>query len=55
MRLGVGQRERPGVAGRVLLDRDEHGDAAPVDVLATDQVAGALRGDHEHVDARRAG
>ena len=51
MRLGVGQREVPGRAGRVLLDGDEHGDAAAVDVLAADQVAGALGRDHEHVDA----
>ena len=43
MRLGVGQREVPGRAGRVLLDGDEDGYAAPVDVLATDEVARALR------------
>jgi hypothetical protein len=36
----------PGVAGGVLLDRDEHGHALAVDVLAADQVARALGGDH---------
>ena len=35
----------------VLLDGDEHRYAAAVDVLAADEVAGALGGDHEHVDA----
>ena len=43
MRLGVGQREVPGLAGRVLLDGDEHRHAAAVDVLAAHQVARALR------------
>src|SRR6478609_3355401 len=49
--LGVRQGQRPGVARLVLLHGDEDGDAAAVDVLTTDQVAGALRGDHEDVDA----
>src|SRR6478735_1139174 len=50
-RLRVGERERPRRAGRVLLDRDDHGDAATVVVLTTDEVTRTLRGDHGDVDA----
>ena len=50
-RLRVGEREVPGRAGRVLLDGDQDGYAAAVDVLPADEVAGALGRDHEHVDA----
>ena len=51
--LGVGQGERQGVAGGVLLDGDQHRHAAAVDELAADEVAGALRRDHAHVDVAR--
>src|ERR671910_1538256 len=51
--LGVRERERPGVAGGVLLDRDEHRHAAPVGELATHQVTRPLGRDHAHVDAGR--
>ena len=49
-RLAVGLGEVPRRAGRVLLDGEEHGHAAAVDELATDDVTGALGRDHEHVD-----
>ncbi len=51
--LGVGQRQVEGLAGGVLLDRDDRGDAAALLVLAADQVARALRGDHADVDVGR--
>ena len=51
--LGVGQGERPRVAGRVLLDADQHGHAAALRELAPDQVAGGLRRDHADVHAVR--
>ena len=51
--LRIGLHQVPGGAGRVLLDREEHGDAATVDELAAYEVAGALGGDHAHVDAGR--
>ena len=51
--LGVGQREVPRLAGRVLLDGDEHRHAAALGVLAADQVARALRRDHRDVDTGR--
>ena len=50
MARGVGQRHFQRVAGRVLRDRDEAGDAAAALVFAAHGVAGALRRDHEHVD-----
>src|SRR5690606_37809224 len=40
--LGVGERQVPGGAGGVLLDRDQDRDAAPLLELAADQVARAL-------------
>ena len=49
--LAYDERELPGVAGRVLLDGDDVGDAAAGLVLAAHRVARALRGDHDHVDA----
>ena len=51
--LGVGEREVPRLAGGVLLHRDDDGHAAALDELAAHEVAGALRGDHADVDARR--
>ena len=51
--LAVRLRDVPRLARGVLLDGEEHGDAAPVDVLAADDVAGALGGDHEDVGAGR--
>ena len=54
MALAYDSASVPGLAGRVLLDGDEHRDAAAVDVLAAHEVARALRGDHGDVDARRA-
>ena len=40
--LGVGQDQRPGIAGGVLLDAHEHGHAAAGLELAAHGVAGAL-------------
>ncbi len=51
--LGVGERERLGVAGRVLVDRDQAGDARALEVLAADEVARALGRDERDVDVRR--
>jgi hypothetical protein len=51
--LGVGQGQRPGPSGGVLLDGDDDRDAAPGDVLAADQVPGTFGRDHAHVDAGR--
>ncbi len=47
----VGEHEVAGVAGRVLVDGHQAGDAAALLVLAADQVAGPLRGDHADVHA----
>ena len=49
--LGVGQGELLGLAGGVLVDGDQRRDAAAVLEGAPHQVAGALGGDHPHVDA----
>ena len=49
----VGEHQVAGVAAGVLVDGHQAGDAAALLVLAADQVAGALRGDHADVDARR--
>ena len=51
--LGVGEREVLGRARRVLGDRDQAGHAGALEVLAADEVAGALGGDQRHVDLRR--
>ena len=40
-----------GAAGGVLLDGDQRRHAAALGVGAAHEVAGALRGDHDHVDA----
>ena len=48
-RRGVTQRDFERVAGRVLLDRDEAGNAAAAQVLRAHRVARPLRRDHEHV------
>ena len=53
MPAGVGQGERLRAAGVVLLDRDQARHALAVDELAADQVTGALRRDHDHVDVGR--
>ena len=45
--LGVGQGQIPGVAARILLDGHDHRHATAGRVLAADDVARALRGDHE--------
>ena len=50
---GVGEDEVVGIAGRVLVDGHQAGDAVAFLVLAADQVAGALGGDHADVDAGR--
>ena len=47
--LGVGQHQRPGGPGGVLLDADQHRHAAPGLELAAHGVAGALGGDHNDV------
>ena len=46
----IGQRDLERVAGRVLLDRYEHGNALARLIFAADGVAGSLRGDHDDVD-----
>src|SRR5262245_12144170 len=51
--LRPGERELERVAGRVLLDGDQTGDAAALLVLAAHQVTWPLRGHHEHVDVGR--
>ena len=51
--LGVAQRERLSLAGRVLVDRNERRDTLAVDELAADQVARALRCDHADGDVGR--
>src|SRR5699024_538711 len=48
--LGVGERQVPGGAARVLLDGDDVRDAAAGDELAAHGVAGRLRSDQQHVD-----
>jgi hypothetical protein len=50
---GVGVREGEVVrlAAGILLDGDQRRDATALGVGPTDEVAGALRGDHRHVDA----
>ena len=48
---GVGEDQVVGVAGGVLVDRHQAGDAVAFLVLAADQVARALGGDHADVDA----
>src|SRR5918993_1377273 len=49
-RPGVALGQVPGLAGGVLGDGDQHRGALAVLELAPDQVAGALGGDHGHVD-----
>jgi hypothetical protein len=49
----MGQGGGAGLAGGVLLDGDEAGHAAALDVLAADQVARALGGDHDDVHVLR--
>src|SRR5918998_1020574 len=51
--LGVGQREVLGAAAGVLGDRDQPRDARALEVLAADEVTGALGGDQRDVDLRR--
>ena len=53
MRVGVGERQVVGLARGVLGDGDQRGHAAALGVGPAHQVAGALRGDHGHVDAGR--
>ena len=52
-RPGVGQRPRAGGAAVVPLHGEERRHAAALDVDRSDQVAGALGGDHADVDAGR--
>lgn len=47
----VGEADLHRLAGRVLVDGDEAGDAAALGVFAADSVAGALGGHHDDVDA----
>ncbi len=51
--LGVRQGQLQALARGVLLDGHDAGDAAALLVLAADQVAGALGGDHADVDVGR--
>ena len=53
--VGVGQGEVAGLARGVLGHGDEARHAAALGVGAAHEVAGALRGDHGHVDARGRG
>ena len=46
----VGQAVIQRMAGVVLINRDQVGDAVAFEVFRTDGVAGALRGDHDDVD-----
>ena len=46
---GVGQGDVMRVAGRILMDRDQAGDAAALHIFAADGVAGAFGCDHDHV------
>ena len=46
--LGVSQAQRPGLAIRILLDSHDDRDATASGVLTTNDVARALRGNHEH-------
>src|SRR5574343_1666789 len=47
---GVGQGNVLGLAGNVLVDGDQGRHAATLQVLGTNGVTGALRGDHDHVE-----
>jgi len=47
---GVGLGQVPGLAGLVLLHRNEHWNASTVDVLATNQVTRSLGSNHGDVD-----
>ena len=53
--VGVGEGQVVGLARGVLGHRDQRRDPAALGVGAADQVAGALGGDHGHVDARGRG
>ena len=46
----ISQTQIPGIAGGVLLNSDEAGNALAGLILAADSVAGALGGDHDDVD-----
>src|SRR5574343_887765 len=47
---GVGQGDILGLAGNVLVNRDQGRHAATFQVLGTNGVAGTLRSDHDHVE-----
>ena len=47
---GIGQGDIKGIAGRILMHRNEARHAAALLVFAAHRVAGALRRDHDHVD-----
>src|SRR3546814_2186321 len=47
---GIGKRDVMGVAGRVLRNGDEAGNAAATHIFAANRVARTLGRDHEHVD-----
>ena len=51
--LGVGQGERPGAAGEVLLDGNDRGNPATGNILTAHQVAGALGGHHADINECR--
>ena len=51
----VGERELAGAARRVLLDGDQRGRPVALGEEPSHDVARALRGDHDHVVARRPG
>src|SRR6476660_4744938 len=51
--LGIGQRDFLGIAGRVLLDRDQTRHAGALLEKLAEAVTWRLRGDHDHVDVLR--
>ena len=46
--LGIGEGQGPAVTARILLDGHDDRDATASSVLTTNDVARALRGNHEH-------
>ena len=52
-RLGVGERKRPGMTGRILFDRDGTRHAFACHKLAAHHRAESLGRDHDHIDVVR--
>ncbi len=47
---GIGQADIMGIAGGILMDRKQAGNTATLDVFTANRMAGAFRGDHDHVN-----